>query len=90
MEDFGFPPVFPDDTEAIEAADAGNDATTEVDLTKKPKKVCICFAWLTGWWMDGQVKSKVAAKGGNITYQWNILKMLGISDEEVKRSSLIS
>jgi len=37
MEDYGYPPVFPDDTEAIGAAD--DDATTEVDLTKKPKKV---------------------------------------------------
>lgn len=31
------------------------------------------------------MKSKVAAKGGNIKYQWNILKMLGMSDEEVKK-----
>ena len=37
-----------------------------------------------------QMKSKVAAKGGNIQYQWNILKMLGISDEQVKRSLYIS
>ena len=40
MEDYGFPPVFPDDTEAIEGAPA-DDATNEVDLTKKPKKVSI-------------------------------------------------
>lgn len=38
MEDYGFPPVFPDDTEPIEGA-AAEDATSEVDLTKKPKKV---------------------------------------------------
>lgn len=31
------------------------------------------------------MKSKVAAKGGNTKYQWNILKMLGMNDEEVKR-----
>lgn len=69
MEDFGFPPVFPDDTEAIEGATADDAIITEVDLTKKPKKV----------------KSKVAAKGGNTKYQWNILRMLGMTDEEVKR-----
>ena len=39
--------------------------------------------------MGGQVKSKVAAKGGNTKYQWNILRMLGMTDEEVKRSSLM-
>ena len=45
MEDYGFPPVFPDDTQPIEGA-AAEDVTTEVDLTKKPKKVCIsiCLA----------------------------------------------
>ena len=42
MEDYGFPPVFPDDTETIEGATADEaPATTEVDLTKKPKKVSI-------------------------------------------------
>ena len=37
MEDYGFPPVFPDDTEAIGEKTTDN-ATTEVDPTKKPKK----------------------------------------------------
>lgn len=92
MEDYGFPPVFPDDTEAIEGATADNAAaTTEVDLTKKPKKVSITIhlVWLTHRLTDGQVKSKVAAKGGNTKYQWNILKMLGMSDEEIKKYSLL-
>lgn len=39
MEDYGYPPVFPDDTEAIKAAADDAPGTAEVDLTKKPKKV---------------------------------------------------
>ena len=43
MEDYGYPPVFPDDTEEIRAA--GEDVTTEVELIKKPpKKVYISLA----------------------------------------------
>ena len=32
-----------------------------------------------------QTKSKVAAKTGNMTYQWDIMKSLGIEDSEIKR-----
>lgn len=41
MEDYGCPPVFPDDTEEIETGADDGDTTTEVDLTKRPKKVCM-------------------------------------------------
>ena len=40
-----------------------------VDPTKRVKKA----------------KSKVLAKGQAIKYQWEIMKSLGLSDEEVKR-----
>ena len=40
MEDYGFPPVFPDDTEPIGEKTADN-AKTGVDPTKKPKKVSL-------------------------------------------------
>lgn len=52
MEEFGFPPVFPDD-------DSGNPAR--------------------------KVKSKVAAKSGDVTYQWVIMRSLGLKDEEIKK-----
>ena len=32
-----------------------------------------------------KVKSKVAAKGGGATYQWMIMKGLGMEDEEIKK-----
>ena len=32
-----------------------------------------------------KVKSKVAAKGGGATYQWTIMKGLGLEDEEIKK-----
>ncbi len=41
----------------------------QVDPTKRAKKV----------------KSKVAAKGGEALHQWDIMKSLGLSDEEIKK-----
>lgn len=32
-----------------------------------------------------KVKSKVAAKSGDATYQWEILRSLGIKDEDIKK-----
>lgn len=32
-----------------------------------------------------KVKSKVAAKGGGASYQWTIMKGLGLADEEIKK-----
>ena len=61
MEDFGFPPVFPDDTEAIEGATADDAIITEVDLTKKPKKVrmwCMLCDLLTDGRTDGWTGEK--------------------------------
>eukprot|EP01135_Chromosphaera_perkinsii_P012079 Nk52_evm17s2579 gene=Nk52_evmTU17s2579 len=34
---------------------------------------------------DKKVKSKVAAKTGNMTYQWDIMKSIGLTDEEVPK-----
>jgi len=39
MKDFGYPPVFPDDTEVI--VEANEKKSTDVDpINKRPKKVC--------------------------------------------------
>ena len=54
-----------------EGTDLGfeEEVTDPADPTKRVKKV----------------KSKVAAKGGGATYQWTIMKGLGLSDEEIKK-----
>lgn len=31
------------------------------------------------------MKSKVAAKGGSGVYQWEIMKILGLEDEEIRK-----
>ena len=51
--------------------DLGDESPDPSDPTKRAKKV----------------KSKVAAKGGGVTYQWEIMRGLGlgIEDEEIKR-----
>ena len=34
-----------------------------------------------------KIKSKVAAKTGNTSYQWQIMESLGLKDEEIKKFS---
>lgn len=46
------------------------DAPDPADPTKRAKKV----------------KSKVAAKTGGVTYQWEIMKGLGMDNEQIKGS----
>jgi len=36
-----------------------------------------------------QLKSKVAAKTGGLTYQWEIMQALELEDEEIKKYDLI-
>lgn len=36
------------------------------------------------WFLNVQVKSKVAAKGEGAMYQWTIMRNLGMEDEEIK------
>ena len=35
------------------------------------------------------MKSKVAAKTGGLTYQWEIMQALGLEDEEIKKYDLV-
>ncbi len=63
MEEFGYPPVFPQ--EEVRPA----EPTKQVDPTKRVKKV----------------NSKVATKGGGGVHQWDIMKSLGLMDEEIKK-----
>ena len=41
--------------------------------------------WQTFWWAVscGQ-QSKAAAKSGSMRYQWQIMRSLGLSDEDIK------
>ena len=84
IKEYGYPPVFPDDTDGV--TEAKQEKTTDVEpANKRPKKVCTNLTVPLMYKTDViQVKSKVAAKGGNMKYQWNIMKLLGFEDEEIK------
>lgn len=56
-----------------------------IPSTKDQKKFVQIFQFSVAMCTVVQVKSKVAAKGGNMTYQWNIMKLLGLKDEEIKK-----
>lgn len=62
FEDFGYPPKFPEETEAV---------VVEKDVIPKDKS-------------KGK-KSKAVAKTGGAKYQWQIMKSLGLTDEEIFR-----
>ncbi|XP_043919958.1 leucine--tRNA ligase, cytoplasmic [Protopterus annectens] len=65
MEDFGYPPRFPEDEEEDD----------ELSLKKEEELVIKDKA-------KGK-KSKAAAKSGGANYQWEIMKSLGLLDEEI-------
>jgi len=72
LEDFGFPPKFPepkaDEAEEEKAATPAKDAEVKIDNKAKSKK------------------SKAAAKSAGEKYQWQIMRSLGIDDdEEIRR-----
>ncbi|KAL3308400.1 Leucine--tRNA ligase, cytoplasmic, partial [Cichlidogyrus casuarinus] len=65
MENFGFPPVFPE--QPVDAAPV-KDAETELTKDKAKGK-----------------KSKAVAKTGGMKYQWQIMRSLGLDDQEIKK-----
>ena len=73
MEDFGFPPSFPT-AEEEEAAAATKLAEVQLELKEVEIKD-----------KSKSKKSKVVAKSGGFAYQWQIMKSLGLSDEEIKQ-----
>ncbi|EFO88158.1 hypothetical protein CRE_06955 [Caenorhabditis remanei] len=68
MEDFGYPPNFPEDVEEVVKEEVS--AVDEIIKDKSKGK-----------------KSKLVAKTGNAKYQWQIMKSLGLEDEEIKKFS---
>lgn len=71
MEEYGYPPKFPDDKQ--------NETSQPVKvLDIDHTNVCIICMYV-------QLKSKVAAKEEKAYYQWEIMKMLNIEDEEIKK-----
>lgn len=97
MEDFGYPPNF-EKAEAEAAAEAAckvdevEEEVKELEIKDKSKsKKVNRFIWI--FWTDFRGflfifysiwKSKVVAKTGSYKYQWQIMKSLGLSDEEIK------
>ncbi|RUS86732.1 hypothetical protein EGW08_005522 [Elysia chlorotica] len=67
MEDFGYPPQFPKETEMEEKP---KEKESEIGKDKSKSK-----------------KTKVAAKTGGLKYQWQIMKAMGLGDEEIKEFS---
>lgn len=65
MEDFGYPPQFPKESEVEEKP---KEKESEIGKDKSKSK-----------------KTKVAAKTGGLKYQWQIMKAMGLKDEEIKR-----
>jgi leucyl-tRNA synthetase len=72
MEDFGFPPTFPvDTTEEVEEEKVATPKESESSKIDNKSK--------------GK-KSKAAAKSGGEKYQWQIMRSLGIDDDdEIRR-----
>lgn len=68
MQDFGYPPNFPEDV--VEEVKEEVSAVDEIIKDKSKGK-----------------KSKLVAKTGNAKYQWQIMKSLGLCDEEIKEFS---
>ncbi|CAO4371332.1 unnamed protein product [Caenorhabditis nigoni] len=66
MEDFGYPPKFPEDVEV----EVKEEVSALDELMKDKSK--------------GK-KSKLVAKTGNAKYQWQIMKSLGLDDEEIRK-----
>ncbi|EGT45646.1 CBN-LARS-1 protein [Caenorhabditis brenneri] len=66
MDDFGFPPKFPEDVEEVvkEEVSAADDYLKDKSKGKK---------------------TKLVAKTGNAKYQWQIMKSLGMEDEEIRK-----
>jgi len=65
MEDFGYPPQFPEDF--VPQVEKKKDVEAEL-LNKSKSK-----------------KSKATAKKAGASFQWQIMKLLGLQDEEIKK-----
>ncbi|RWS07474.1 leucine--tRNA ligase: cytoplasmic-like protein, partial [Dinothrombium tinctorium] len=72
LEEFGFPPNFPEELNGAEDAKGVGDLNDSEALLKDKAK--------------GK-KSKAAAKTGNVKYQFQIMQSLGLKDEEIVKFS---
>lgn len=86
MEDFGYPPVFPvDSNESVveEKSDVPKDKS-------KGKKVNVSAAGTFTAKFNSEiffpsVQSKAVAKTASAKYQWQIMQSLNLPDEEIKK-----
>ncbi|CAF3565723.1 unnamed protein product [Rotaria socialis] len=73
MEDFGFPPKFPTDTNEENEEEKAAATTNESESSKVDNK-------------SKSKKGKATAKSGGEKYQWQIMRSLGIDDDdEIRR-----
>ncbi|PAV80154.1 hypothetical protein WR25_19943 [Diploscapter pachys] len=68
LEDFGYPPKFPEEPDDEEPAPKETSALEEITKDKSKGK-----------------KSKAAAKDAGLRYQWQIMQLLGLEDEEIRK-----
>jgi len=67
MEDFGYPPKFPEESAPV----VEKEKDFEAEMLKKGKSK----------------KAKATSKKAGASYQWQIMKLLGLEDEEIKKFS---
>jgi len=67
LEEYGFPPTFPEEPKEEEEKTTTKNEENKIDNKGKSKK------------------TKAVAKTGGLKYQWEIMRSLGIEDEEIKR-----
>lgn len=81
MKDFGYPPKFP----ATKVKEEEEVKTDVIQEKFKGKKVCFSSELNDGERFMGFFQSKAAAKTGGLNYQWEIMKALGLKDEDIRK-----
>lgn len=82
MEDFGCPPNFPPESTVEETTESANIEEVIKDKSKGKKVRASIYELVVGS-ENFILKSKAVAKSGSSKYQWNIMRSLGLSDEEI-------
>ena len=86
MEDFGYPPKFPDPVEEVvveEKPDAPKDKS-KGGLLFFLNLLPTCARNVLKSKLYAGKKSKLVAKSGGAKYQWQIMQSLGLKDDEIK------
>ncbi len=90
METFGYPPVFPTQSEETEVKEEKSDIPKDKSKGKKvtsPHTLIHCYTFLLtkkNIFFFKNFQSKAVAKTASAKYQWQIMQSLNLSDEEIK------